>query len=420
VRKGVTTLAVLAVAIAATSTGAHALGLQTPRTQAALPAAPGCPIFPSNNVWNVDISQRPVAANSAAMVQSIGLATGLHPDFGSNLSYGIPYNVVSGTQAKSPVTFTWPDESDPGPYPIPANPQIEAGGDSHILIVDKDHCTLYELYGAGNSGGAWSAGSGAIWNLNSNALRPDTWTSADAAGLPILPGLARYDEVASGAINHALRFTAVHSRNMHIYPARHDAGVADTAYPPMGLRVRLKASVTISGFSPQAQVVLAALKKYGMILADNGSNWYISGVSDTRWNDNDLHTLNQITGSDFEVVDTSTLVNGPDPTTATPTAFGPTSTATRTALPATATLTRTPIPPTATATRTNTPVLPTVTLTKTPTATPTRTPVPSTATQTSTPGPTTATLTNTPMVPVGAPTGAVAIATATSAIYTTK
>ena len=390
-RRSFTIIVAAAVAITGTSTGAHALGIRTPRQQTPLPVAPGCQIFPPNNVWNDDISQLPVATNSLAMVQSIGLSTGLHPDFGSNLSYGIPYNVVSGTQTKSTVSFTWPDESDPGPYPIPANPQIEAGSDSHILIVDKDHCTLYELYGASQSAGSWSAGSGAIWNLNSNALRPDTWTSADAAGLPILPGLARYDEVASGAINHALRFTAVHTRNMHIYPARHDAGVANTAYPPMGLRVRLKATVNISGFSPQAQVVLAALKKYGMILADNGSNWYISGVSDTHWDDNDLHTLNQITGIDFEVVDTSNLVNGPDPATATPTASGPTSTPSHTPIPATSTRTATAVPPTAThtttatATRTTTATAVSPTVTRTPQL-PVGTPMRAqTATQTATP-----------------------------------
>jgi hypothetical protein len=247
------------------------------------------------------------------MINSIGAGTGLHPDFGSDMAYGIPYNVVGGSQVKVPVTFDYAGESDPGPYPIPANPRIEGGSDAHILIVDKGNCHLYEMWDTRRVDGRWYAGSGAIWNLQSNALRPDGWTSADAAGLPILPGLVRYEEVAGGAIDHALRFTAVHTGKMHVYPARHDAGIANSSYPPMGLRVRLKASVSISGFSPEVQVLLTALKKYGMILADNGSNWFISGVSNPKWNDDELHRINQIVGSDFEVVDTSSLVNGPDP-----------------------------------------------------------------------------------------------------------
>jgi hypothetical protein len=349
-------------------------------------------MFPANNVWNADISHLPLAANSAAMISSIGASVGLHPDFGVDLTTGIPYNVVGGSQSKVGVTFQYASESDPGPYPIPASPQIEGGSDAHMLIVDKDNCYLYELYSVSQSGGAWSAGSGAIWNLNSNALRPDGWTSADAAGLPILPGLARYDEYAAGVINHALRFTAQNTRNMHIYPARHDAGQANTAYPPMGLRVRLKASVNISGFSPQAQVVLAALKTYGMILADNGSNWYISGVSDPRWNDSDLHTLNQITGSSFEVVDTSSLVNGPDTATATPTVAG--STATSTPVPPTATPSQTPVPPTVTATR----------IPATNTATSTATGVPASSTATSVPATSTSTASQTPVPPTSTAT----------------
>ncbi|MEO8252214.1 MAG: hypothetical protein ABI978_05850 [Chloroflexota bacterium] len=277
-------------------------------TKAAAPV-PGvpCPLFPPSNVWNRDISTLPVAANSQTLIGTIGLNAGLHPDF-SATGYGIPFNVVGPSTPRAAVSFGYADESDPGPYPIPAAPQIEGGSDRHMLLWDKSACMLFELYAAARSGGAWNAGSGAIWNLRSNALRPDGWTSADAAGLPILPGLARYDEVASGAILHALRFTAPQTRTAHIYPARHDAGASNSAsLPPMGLRVRLKASVDISGFGPQTKVVLTALKRYGMILADNGSPWYVTGAPDARWNDDQLHAFNEITGADFEVVDTSAL-----------------------------------------------------------------------------------------------------------------
>lgn len=296
---------------------------QAPHGFAPVPSAPNCNIFPIDNVWNVDISGLPVDPNSANIINAIGANTGLHPDFGSFAGYGIPFNVVSGSTPRSSVQFTYASESDAGPYPIPANYLIEGndpascnsgnGGDCHVLLVDKDSCTLYELFALQqNLDGSFSAGSGAIWNLDSNALRPDTWTSADAAGLPILPGLARYDEVASGVIDHAFRFTVPHTKNAHIYPARHDAG-SSSYLPPMGMRVRLKASVDISGFTPQAKVVLTALKKYGMLLADNGSAWYISGASDPNFDDSDLHNLGQIHGSDLEVVNTSSLVNGPDP-----------------------------------------------------------------------------------------------------------
>jgi hypothetical protein len=277
-----------------------------------LPDAPNCSVFPSNNVWNEDVSKLPVAKNSSTMINAIGLTRGLHPDFGSYLGYGIPYGVADASTPKYTVTFDYADESDAGPYPIPASPPIEAGSDHHLIIVDKSTCTLYEMFAVRqNADGSWSAGSGAIWNLSSNALRPDGWTSADAAGLPILPGLVRYDEVAAGVIAHALRFTAPRTRNMHIYPARHDAGSNNSSLPPMGLRVRLKASYNISGFSKADQVILTALKHYGIILADNGSPWFITGVSDPRWNDDDLHKLGQITGQNLEVVDTSSLRNGP-------------------------------------------------------------------------------------------------------------
>jgi hypothetical protein len=286
------------------------------------PAAPptigGCPVFPATNVWNLPVDKLPVAKDSATLIQSIGLDSPVHADFGSGLwdgqKIGIPYVVVSGASTpKAKPKFDYADESDPGPYPIPANVPIEGDpspgdGDRHALIVDRDTCTLYELYALHRSGSGWAAGSGAIWSLRSNKLRPLTWTSADAAGLPILPGLARYDEVAAGAIDHALRFTAPETRKAFIYPARHYASSStDPALPPMGLRVRLKASFDIRGFPPQARVVLAALKKYGMILADNGSPWYISGAPDPRWSNDDLHSLGRLTGSDFEVVDTSKL-----------------------------------------------------------------------------------------------------------------
>jgi hypothetical protein len=270
------------------------------------PVAP-CPVFPSSNVWNRDISTLPVAANSATLISSIGLGANLHPDF-SATGYGIPINVVGPSTPRVSVSFQYDDESDAGPYPIPANPAIEGGSDRHIILWDKTACMLYELYAAAKSGGSWQAGSGAIWNLRSNALRPDGWTSADAAGLPILPGLVRYSEVATGAIHHALRFTAPTTRTSHIYPARHDAGDSGSAaLPPMGTRVRLKASVDISGFGPQSRVLLEALKRYGMILADNGSPWYVTGAPDPHWDDDELHALGQLSGADFEVVDVSSL-----------------------------------------------------------------------------------------------------------------
>jgi hypothetical protein len=266
------------------------------------PQIAGCPIFPASNPWNQRVDKLPVAANSATIIRAIGLDDPVHADFGSGLYdgqiIGIPYNVVTGSQTKVHVSFEYADESDKGPYPIPAHPKIEGGSDHHILIVDKTTCRLYELGGAEKTAGGWHAWAGAIWNLRSNALRPKTWTSADAAGLPILPGLARY-----GDLNHALRFTVQRTRRAFIYPARHYASDAtDASLPPMGLRVRLKASFNTHGFPPQARAVLETLKRYGMILADNGSNWYISGAPDPRWSNDDLHSLGRVHGSDFEVV----------------------------------------------------------------------------------------------------------------------
>ncbi|HEY2887920.1 MAG TPA: hypothetical protein VGJ17_04850 [Candidatus Limnocylindrales bacterium] len=271
----------------------------------AIPPLSHCQIFPASNAWNERVDKLPVASNSATMIAAIGLNVGLHPDFGSFAGYGIPYNIVGTSTPRSTVTFQYSSESDHVGYPIPAKPKIEAGSDRHLLMVDTNACKLYELYDATLSNGRWHAGSGATWSLNSNALRPAGWTSADAAGLPILPGLARYDEDAAGAILHALRFTASSSCAGYIAPARHEAGSGScNVEPPMGLRVRLKASVDISHFGAQTRVILQALKDYGMILADNGSPWYISGASDPHWNDDVLHNLNQIKGSDFEVVDT--------------------------------------------------------------------------------------------------------------------
>ncbi len=266
-----------------------------------------CPMFPASNVWNKDISKLPVASNSATMIAAIGLDARLHPDFDA-IGDGIPYNVVTSSTPTYKVSFEYADESDPGPYPIPASPKIESGSDRHMLLLDTSACRLYELYDATRSGSSWHAGSGAIWNLRSNALRPAGWTSADAAGLPILPGLVLYSQVASGSINHAIRFTAPHTCGF-IYPARHETAAPCKTLPPMGLRLRLKASVDISGFGPQARVVLTALKKYGMILADNGSPWYITGEPSSHWNDDELHKLGNLTGADFEVVDTSGLTN---------------------------------------------------------------------------------------------------------------
>ena len=272
------------------------------------PVIAGCPVFPASNPWNQRVDTLPVAANSAQLIASIGLDSPVHADFGSGLYdgqlIGIPYVVLHGKKiAKSHVAFDYADESDRGPYPIPRNVPIEGGGDRHALIVDRDSCKLYELFALHRTASGWAAGSGAIWSLRSNKLRPAGWTSADAAGLPILPGLARWADASTGSINHALRFTAERTRKAYIYPARHYASSStDPSLPPMGLRVRLKASFDISKFPPQARIVLTALKRYGMILADNGSPWFISGAPNKHWSNDQLHALGQVTGTDFEVV----------------------------------------------------------------------------------------------------------------------
>jgi len=276
------------------------------------PKLAGCPIFPADNPWNQRVDKLPVAANSTAIIDSIGADTGLHPDFGSGLwdgaPIGIPITVVHHGVPKSRVSFDYVDESDRGLYPIPTKVKIEGGGDRHALIVDSSTCTLYELYALQRTGSGWHAGSGAIWSLRSNRLRPAGWTSADAAGLPILPGLVRWSEVAAGHVDHALRFTVERTRRAYVWPARHDASdLTDENLPPMGLRLRLRDDYPIAGFPLQARIVLAALKRYGMIVADNGSSWYVSGEPNSRWSNDDLHTLGRVPGSAFEVVDTRTL-----------------------------------------------------------------------------------------------------------------
>jgi hypothetical protein len=276
------------------------------------PAAPRCPIFPKTNPWNQRIDRLPVAANSDAIISSIGPDKTLHADFGSGLwkggAIGIPITVVRRGQRKVRVAFEYAAESDRGPYPIPRNVKIEGGrqsdGDRHALILDRASCQLYELFALHpTASGGWRAGSGAIWNLRSNRLRPAGWTSADAAGLPILPGLARYDEVARGRIDHALRFTVRRTRSAYVHPARHYASdSSDPSLPPMGLRFRLKASYATKGFPRQARIVLEALKHYGMLVADNGADWYITGAPNPRWSNEQLHTLHRVPGSAFEVV----------------------------------------------------------------------------------------------------------------------
>jgi len=276
------------------------------------PTIGGCSVFPANNAWNQDISHSAIDPKSSAYIARIdSFRQFLHPDFGSDPSYGIPYVVVPGSQPRVPITFTaYGSESDPGPYPVPLNAPVEAGSDAHVLVVDSGDCHLYELYGAQRQGNGWNAASGAVFNLGSDALRPDAWTSADAAGLPILPGLARFDEVASGVITHALRFTVNESQNGFIHPATHQAGVANAIPPPMGARFRLKASFDLTPYHGAALVILTALKRYGMIVADNGSSWFISGSTDSRWNDGDLNQLKLVPGSAFEAVSTGSIQRG--------------------------------------------------------------------------------------------------------------
>jgi hypothetical protein len=276
----------------------------------------GCQVFPSNNAWNQNVSKLPVRSDSATLVRRISATGGktmLHPDFGGNGAYGIPFKVVPATQKRWPIHYTaYGDESDPGPFPIPSNAPVEGGasssGDRHVLVVQQSNCHLFELYRAFWRGSRWDAASGANWDLKSNKLRPLGWTSADAAGLPILAGLARYAEVQSGVINHALRFTVAQTQRGYILPATHSASSStDATLPAMGMRFRLNPSYSLTRFHGQALVILRALKQYGMIVADNGSSWFISGAADPRWNDDDLGQLKTVPGSAFQAVNTGPI-----------------------------------------------------------------------------------------------------------------
>jgi hypothetical protein len=275
-----------------------------------------CPVLPADNIWNTPVDTLPVLSNSSSMVNTIGANIGFHADFGSGTwdggPIGIPFITVPGTQTKYPATFYYPDESDAGPYAIPLNAPIEGGsnatGDRHAIAIDQDNCILYELYDAHPQASSWTAGSGAIFNLRSNALRPATWTSADAAGLPIMPGLVTYEEVQSGEIKHAIRFTAPQSRREYVWPARHYASsLTGSQYPRMGERFRLKASFDVQPYPPDVQVILRAMKRYGIMFADNGSAWFISGKPDSRWNNDNLRMLGQVLGSNFEAIDATVL-----------------------------------------------------------------------------------------------------------------
>jgi hypothetical protein len=299
-------------------------GMEWPARAPAIAAGAidGCPVLPAGNIWNTRVDRLPVDANSDSYVATIGASETVHPDFGSGEwdggPIGIPFTTVPVGQPLVQVSFHYAGESDPGPYPIPPDAPIEGGpaseGDRHVLVVDRDACILYELYGAEpQPDGTWHAGSGAVFDMASNALRPEGWTSADAAGLPILPGLVRYEEVAVGRIDHALRFTAPDTRSAFVWPARHEASdLTGLEYPPMGQRFRLRNDFDVSGFEPEVQVILTALKTYGMMLADNGSAWYLSGAPDERWDNDVLHELHQVPGSAFEAVDVTGLMIDPD------------------------------------------------------------------------------------------------------------
>ena len=289
----------------------------------AAPPLSACPVFPADSYWHADVSDLPVLARSDAYVRSIGRTATLKADFGSGLwdggPIGIPFMREDSATRRVSVDFLYAGESDPGPYPVRGNPKIEGGpngdGDRHILAVDTEACRLYELYDAHRAGGRrhWRAGSGAIFDLTSNALRPAGWTSADAAGLPIFPGLVRYDEARRGAIDHAIRVTAPATQDAYVWPARHRASDdASTALPPMGTWFRLKAGVDINGYTGEVRAVLEALKVHGMILADNGSPWYLSGAPNERWDNDALRALADFSGADFEAVDASCLQVGPN------------------------------------------------------------------------------------------------------------
>jgi len=296
-------VAALTLAVAAPVAGAPSL------------ASSGCPLFPADNVWHADVSRLPVHPRSGAYLAAMGPGAGIHADFGSGTweggPIGIPYTVVGAGQPRVPVRFGYAAESDPGPYPIPPDAPVEGGpgadGDRHVLVVQAGSCRLYELFDAHREGGGWRAGSGAVWNLRSNRLRPAGWTSADAAGLPILAGLVRYEEVARGRVDHAIRVTVDRSQAAYLWPARHHAGQAGASLPPMGLRLRLKAGVDIGGFPAQARVILKAMRTHGLVVADNGSSGFIGGVPDERWDNDALRQLRRVTLADFEAVDTARL-----------------------------------------------------------------------------------------------------------------
>jgi hypothetical protein len=292
--------------------------LLAPASAGAAPGPPpredGCPIFPARNPLNQGIAHAAEDPNSAAYIASIGLTGHLHPDFGTEPGYGIPYTVVGPHQPKVPIDFTeFGEESEPGPYPIPANAPVEGAGeegDRHVLVLQRGSCKLYELYSAQRQGAGWAAGSGAVFNLRSNRLRPEGWTSADAAGLPIFPLLVRYPEVRSGRIDHALRVTVQETQQGYIHPATHYASSSSNPnLPPMGLRLRLKASYSLAGFQGESLIILRALKRYGLIVADNGSSWYITGAPDPRWNDEDLEQIKRVPGSAFEAVESGPILH---------------------------------------------------------------------------------------------------------------
>jgi hypothetical protein len=281
-----------------------------------------CQVAPADSIWRTRVDTLPVAARSAAYVAAIGAGSHVHADFGSGTwdgaPFGIPVTAVTAATPKVAVSFDYSSESDKGPYAIPADALVEGGasadGDRHVIAYDRADCRVYELYAARRrSDGSWHAGSGAVFDLRSDRLRPAGWTSADAAGLPVFPGLARYEEASTGTIDHALRITVPRSQTAYLWPARHQAGSgSDPGLPPMGLRLRLKAGTNTAGLPPQARAVAQALKTYGAIVADNGSPWYISGTQDDRWNNDALHALDFLTGSDFEAVDVSGLRLSPD------------------------------------------------------------------------------------------------------------
>jgi hypothetical protein len=304
----------LFVVVAGMAIGA---ALREPAVASSHAGAANCALFPADDVWHADVSGLPVHARSDAWIGSMGGGSQrLHPDFGPSseaMPYGIPYQVVAGERAKVKVTFDYSDESDAGPYPFGADTPVEGGSDRHALMLDKDNCRLYELYAANYAGNSSTAGSGAIWDLRSHALRPSTWTSADAAGLPILPGLLRRDEVAAGAVDHAIRMTAQRTDRSFVWPARHQAGAANDAnLPPMGAWFRLKSSFDIARFRPDTQAVLRAMQVHGMVLADNGSNWYFTGAAEDGWDPAMLDELKSVTAGSFEAIDMASLMADPD------------------------------------------------------------------------------------------------------------